>query len=705
MKDFKMKPLLLLLFCILFLNAEPIKQQSSKELKDFDLQRYSYIGDIKKVKESIFLGASIDSKDDENMSALMWAAYKNREEVVKFLVENGANINFKSQSGKTILHYAIMNKNDNLIKYLLSKNIEITQDSNVVFKTVSTPNLDSIKLLLNYEKDLNRFFTISEDDKYRKTETTLLLASINAKNLDIARELIKKGASIDLANSRAETPLLCAMRKGLYDFASELISMGANVDALDIAKNSVLSYAIKAKQTKLALSVIPNTNLNILFSEDVAKERPQVYESFISSFSKEQIYTYLQLASMYGEIDVAKELIKRGLDINTLTNTKYLSLDAIGLAILKNQFEMFKFLIENYEIDLYKKYQNKNYQGSTGLYYFAGGYSKYTLFELVVNHSFINKNRDILDYVLSLNDINKLIENENELFYKNLASLLYANDDKNSTYTKLEEKIITYDKQRYINIKNQVLLQISESKKPNVHKTEINNSTLISNAVTAKDLNTLLKMKKSGINIVEEVPYSLFVALSENGDKEFIKQLVEIGFDLNYVWSDKTFAVSLVKTLKDNPSLKEILEYIVSKKADLNKVSVLLEYLLTTPKDEYDNALIDYLIKNKANFGEKHFPISKLFTDENVEILEYVLSNDSLKKALKESIIKCDATKVASYINSFNSDDSYTNDIERVFEFAYANNIAINHKEIFLDKKTTSEVKKLAKIYMNDNEK
>lgn len=705
MKDFKMKPLLLLLFCILFLNAEPIKQQSSKELKDFDLQRYSYIGDIKKVKESIFLGASIDSKDDENMSALMWAAYKNREEVVKYLVENGANINLKSQSGKTILHYAIMNKNDNLIKYLLSKNIEITQDSNVVFKAVSTPNLDSIKLLLNYEKDLNRFFIINEEDKYRKTETTLLLASINAKNLDIARELIKRGASINLANSRAETPLLCAMRKGLYDFASELISMGANVDALDIAKNSVLSYAIKAKQTKLALSVIPNTNLNILFSEDVAKERPQVYESFISSFSKEQIYTYLQLASMYGEIDVAKELIKRGLDINTLTNTKYLSLDAIGLAILKNQFEMFKFLIENYEIDLYKKYQNKNYQGSTGLYYFAGGYSKYTLFELVVNHSFINKNRDILDYVLSLNDINKLIENENELFYKNLASLLYANDDKNSTYTKLEEKIITYDKQRYINIKNQVLLQISESKKPNVHKTEINNSTLISNAVTAKDLNTLLKMKKSGINIVEEAPYSLFVALSENGDKEFIKQLVEIGFDLNYVWSDKTFAVSLINTFGKNPSSKEILEYIVSRKADLNKVSVLLEYLLNRQKDEYDNTLIDYLIKNKANFGEKHFPISKLFTDENVEILEYVLSNDSLKKALKESIIKCDATKVASYINSFNSDDSYTNDIERVFEFAYANNIAINHKEIFLDKKTTSEVKKLAKIYMNDNEK
>ena len=66
----------------------------------------------------------------------------------------------------------------------------------------------------------------------------------------------------------------------------------------------------------------------------------------------------------------------------------------------------------------------------------------------------------------------------------------------------------------------------------------------------------------------------------ENGDKEFIKQLVEIGFDLNYVWSDKTFAVSLINTFGKNPSSKEILEYIVSRKADLNKVSVLLEYLL-----------------------------------------------------------------------------------------------------------------------------
>ena len=80
-------------------------------------------------------------------------------------------------------------------------------------------------------------------------------------------------------------------------------------------------------------------------------------------------------------------------------------------------------------------------------------------------------------------------------------------------------------------------------------------------------------------------------------------------------------------------------------------------------------------------------------------------SIDFLKKALKESIIKCDATKIVSYINSFNRDDSYTNEIERGFEFAYANNIAINHKEILLDKKTTAEVKKLAMIYMNDNEK
>ena len=107
------------LFFIMISLFSVLMASETSDFMEFNLRRFSYIGDIAKVKRALSEGARIDAKDDEGMSALLWAAYKDHEAIVQWLIEQGADTTLKSQSGRTILSYAIQNKNESLVRYLL----------------------------------------------------------------------------------------------------------------------------------------------------------------------------------------------------------------------------------------------------------------------------------------------------------------------------------------------------------------------------------------------------------------------------------------------------------------------------------------------------------------------------------------------------------------------------------------------------------
>jgi ankyrin repeat protein len=63
--------------------------------------------DIAQIQALLNSGADVNTKDNDNKTALMWAALKGHANVVKLLLDKGAYVHVKSRSsGKTALQYA-----------------------------------------------------------------------------------------------------------------------------------------------------------------------------------------------------------------------------------------------------------------------------------------------------------------------------------------------------------------------------------------------------------------------------------------------------------------------------------------------------------------------------------------------------------------------------------------------------------------------
>lgn len=72
-------------------------------------------GNIAIVKKLIASKADLNQGDTYNKTALIYAAFFNKNEIAKLLIEAGADKNLKDSDGKTALDFANFNKNTELI--------------------------------------------------------------------------------------------------------------------------------------------------------------------------------------------------------------------------------------------------------------------------------------------------------------------------------------------------------------------------------------------------------------------------------------------------------------------------------------------------------------------------------------------------------------------------------------------------------------
>ncbi len=676
---------------------------SSQEFTNFNLIRFAYIGDLAKVQKAMKMGAKIDARDDEGSNALLWAAYKDRADVVKYLIEHGADKTVRSSSGKNILIYAVQNKNAELVKYLLAQKVpyeSFSKNEDALYEATQDGSMEIVKLLLPYIKDVNQYYTTNADSTTWRTDTTLLLASINAKNSDLARVFIAQGADINKPNSKNETPLLCAMRNRMYELANELISKGAKLDDSDIAGNTVLSYAIKAKQTNIALKALPKSNLFVLLSSIVAKDEPEKKENFVFAFKpKELEYTYLHMAAMYGEVEVARELLKSGAKIDTLTNTKSLSLDALGVAALHGNAQMVELLI-NSGANPYRVYKNSHAQGEVGLMYFAGGFDEYTLLDLATIS--ITKSEQTLNPILNQKDAPKYAKLENKVFYKNLALALYSDGKKEKNLELVESKLLQWDSERYVSARDEIIALLDKQRKKQDTKDKAKTtSDTIREAIEKGDLATLQEIQKSGISIAKELPEALSSALI-HGQKQLVIPLVDMGVDPNYLWHDSPLSQTVMLYLQTPKELREMFEALLQRGMNPNaNGSALLHYI--KEKREYDKELIAMMISHGADFGKVPYKIASLFEDESQRALKYIQSDKVLYSVFVDSLRKSDATEIALAICSskeITGEPRYADGVEKLFEIAYKEGIKIKHQNIFELKKATIQLQRSAMFYM-----
>jgi ankyrin repeat protein len=153
-------------------------------------------GDLVMVQLLLASDSSLaDSRDDEGMTPLHYAALNGNGDLMHTLLANRASIDAKDGSGQTPLHMAVVFHNTRAVQILLDAGANVNAaDSN--------------------------------------GQTALHVAAMNGFK-DIAQMLMVHGASIDARDAGGQTALHKAATFGQKDMVAMLLELNANVNATD----------------------------------------------------------------------------------------------------------------------------------------------------------------------------------------------------------------------------------------------------------------------------------------------------------------------------------------------------------------------------------------------------------------------------------------------------------------------------------------
>ena len=184
--------------------------------RDLDLMNAAFTGDTARVRELVGKGANVNAADGGyGFTPLMWAARNGHVGAVRYLLGRGAKINARSKTGVRLVFDA--------------------RTPTVTYETGSTLNL----------------MLVSE----RGGVSALAIATANGWGM-AARELIRRGADVNLSSPDGDTPLMAAAFNGDVETMKALLARGAKINALDVYGHSALWLAALRGQETAARELL-----------------------------------------------------------------------------------------------------------------------------------------------------------------------------------------------------------------------------------------------------------------------------------------------------------------------------------------------------------------------------------------------------------------------------------------------------------------
>ncbi|KAM4544605.1 receptor-interacting serine/threonine-protein kinase 4 [Odontesthes bonariensis] len=200
---------------------------------------------------------NVNAKDEDQYTALHWAAQNGDEAITRLLLDRSAAINETDGQGRTPAHVACQHGQENVIRVLLSRGADVR---------------------------------IKGKDNW----TALHFASWQG-HLGIAKLLVKQaGADVDGQTSDGRTPLHLASHRGQYRVARILIELGADVSMTSAGLTTPLHVAAETGHTS-------TSRLLIKHQADIHAQNTQGL-------------TPLHMASQRGHLATVKMLIAEGAD-------------------------------------------------------------------------------------------------------------------------------------------------------------------------------------------------------------------------------------------------------------------------------------------------------------------------------------------------------------------------------------------------------
>ena len=222
---FKSMPIVAIFFLMTTSRAQTIHAEADR-------------GDFDAIKQRVLKDKNVVNSLDNWSRPLHHAAYTNRIEIVKYLVENGAEINARQGDGATALGHSASRGNTEIAKYLLEKGVnpDLSDDKGAtpLHHAAYAGNMELVKLLIAHHANVN----LAQKDG----GTALSHASIQKHN-EVAKFLLENKANPNLADNKGSSPLHHAAYAGNSELVKMLLIYSANPNATQKDGGTVLGHA------------------------------------------------------------------------------------------------------------------------------------------------------------------------------------------------------------------------------------------------------------------------------------------------------------------------------------------------------------------------------------------------------------------------------------------------------------------------------
>ncbi|XP_077984408.1 uncharacterized protein LOC144439038 [Glandiceps talaboti] len=197
-------------------------------------------GETSIASELILRGADINATDEDNWTALLCAARQGQLNIVKKLLDSGADIEHKDIGEWTALMWASYKGHTNTARYLLDNdanpNVQAQHGMMPIVWAAGRGHWEIVELLL--EKG-------AKVDSADKHGTTCLVWAARKGHLRCVQILLDAYANVDIAGMRSWTPLIAATKGGYLNCVEEILERHPNSNAVDMDGHTALSIAAK----------------------------------------------------------------------------------------------------------------------------------------------------------------------------------------------------------------------------------------------------------------------------------------------------------------------------------------------------------------------------------------------------------------------------------------------------------------------------
>jgi ankyrin repeat protein len=241
-----------------FSSKKPSKNANFTEATAAPLLKAASDGNEKEVQNLLKTHPPIDGRDKKQRTALMLAAFLGQNTICNLLIASGANINLQDNKGQTALDYAASRGFPETVKLLSEKNAVNTKANkhNLEYAMIMQAAFTGdISLLPKTEEKISSINRLSVEGR------SALHIAVSNGALELAKELLKRGANVNLANNSAQTPLHFAAWGNKSEIIALLLDNSARINEIDKSGNTSLMFAV-SQDNKEAVQMLLNKGAN-----------------------------------------------------------------------------------------------------------------------------------------------------------------------------------------------------------------------------------------------------------------------------------------------------------------------------------------------------------------------------------------------------------------------------------------------------------